>query len=71
MPSKKPQILIRTSQELIDKLDIIAEKDSRSRSNLAEKIIIEYVEKYEQKNGNITIGDITQKGNNNTIRIGN
>ena len=70
MPSKKPQILIRTSQELIDKLDIIAEKDSRSRSNLAEKIIIEYVEKYEQNNGNITIGDITQKGNNNTIKIG-
>lgn len=46
MPSTKPQILIRTDQELIDALDIIAKEQKRSRANLCELILSEYVEKY-------------------------
>ncbi len=53
MPSDKPQILIRTDKELISKLDIIAKKNNRSRANLAETILKQYVEQYEQENGRI------------------
>lgn len=49
MPSDKPQILIRTDKELIEKLDIIAKKQNRSRANLAETILKDYVEKYEKE----------------------
>lgn len=53
MPSDKPQILIRTDKELITKLDIIAKKNNRSRANLAETILKQYVEQYELENGRI------------------
>lgn len=53
MPSDKPQILIRTDKELITKLDIIAKKSNRSRANLAETILKQYVEQYEKDNGRI------------------
>lgn len=69
MPSQKPQILIRTQQELIDKLDILAKSENRSRGNLAETILLEYVNNYESKNGKIVIGEIKQSGDNNTINF--
>ena len=70
MPSTKPQILIRTNQELIDKLDILAKAKNRSRGNLAETILLEYVQNYEKQNGSISIGNlINQSGSNNTINI--
>ena len=47
MPSTKPQILIRTDQELIDALDTIAKEQKRSSANLCELILSEYVEQYE------------------------
>lgn len=69
MPSDKPQILIRTNKELIEKLDILAKACNRSRGNLAETILIDYVNNYEKQNGNIVIGEINQSGENNTINI--
>lgn len=69
MASNKPQILIRTEQELIDKLDVLAKAENRSRGNLAETILLEYVNNYESKNGNIIIGEINQSGKNNTINF--
>ena len=48
MPSKKPLLGIRTDAETIKKLKEIAEKDNRSASNLGEKIIKEWIKKYEQ-----------------------
>lgn len=69
MGSTKPQILIRTNQELIDKLDILAKAQNRSRGNLAETILLDYVNKYESKHGNIVIGEINQTGNSNTINF--
>lgn len=69
MGSTKPQILIRTNQELIDKLDILAKAENRSRGNLAETILLEYVNSYESQHGNIVIGEIKQSGKNNTINF--
>lgn len=59
MPSDKPQILIRTDKELISKLDTIAKKQNRSRANLAETILKEYVEKYEQEQGRINSAELS------------
>ncbi len=53
MPSTKPKIVIRTDEETISKLDKIAEKENRSRSNMAEQIIKKYINEYEEKNGNV------------------
>lgn len=46
MPSTKPQILIRTEQDLIDALDEIAKEQKRSRANLCEIVLSQYVEQY-------------------------
>nr|DAO76550.1 MAG TPA: antitoxin [Cressdnaviricota sp.] len=53
MPSDKPKIVIRTEQETIDKLDIIAKEQNRSRANLAEYILKDFISKYEKENGRI------------------
>ncbi len=50
MPSKKPQILIRTTEENKRKIEAIAEEQKRSVSNLMEIIIEEYLKKYETNN---------------------
>ena len=47
MPSNKPQILIRTEKEVIDKIDKIANEQHRSRANLCEYIILKWIEEYE------------------------
>lgn len=54
MPSKKPQILIRTTEENKRKIEAIAEEQKRSVSNLMEVIIEEYLKKYEAKNKQIS-----------------
>ncbi len=53
MPSTKPKIVIRTDEETISKLDKIAEKENRSRSNMAEQIIKKYINEYEEENRNV------------------
>lgn len=53
MPSNKPKIVIRTEQEIIDKLDYIAKNENRSRANMAEQIILEYIDNYENNNKNL------------------
>lgn len=70
MPSKKPKIVIHTEQITIDKLDIIAKNQNRSRANIAETIIKTYIEQYERQNGNISVGDISINSNNGNISIG-
>lgn len=59
MPSDKPQILIRTDKELITKLDAIAKKQNRSRANLSETILKEYVENYEKEQGRINSAELS------------
>ena len=59
MPSKKPQILIRTTEENKKKIEAIAEEQKRSVSNLMEVIIEEYLRKYEANNK--PVDNLTQK----------
>jgi metal-responsive CopG/Arc/MetJ family transcriptional regulator len=58
MPSNKPRLLIRTDDEIINKLDVIAKEQNRSRSNAVENIIKLYIKEYEKQNGIININDI-------------
>ena len=67
MPSSKPKIVIYSDNETISKLDIISSLLNRSRANLCETILKDYISNYETKNGNIIIGEIRQTGNNNSI----
>lgn len=45
MPSSRPKIVIYSDEKTIRQLDEIAEKQKRSRANLCELIISEYLEK--------------------------
>lgn len=55
MPSKKPQILIRTNEENKKKLEYIASREKRSVSNLMEIVIENFLNKYEAENGEIKL----------------
>ena len=59
MPSDKPKIVIRTEQSIIDKLDIIAREQNRSRANLAEYIIKDFISQYEETHGRINNGKLS------------
>lgn len=69
MPSTKPKIVIRTDTDVIEKFQNIAQRDNRTMSNLGEKLIKDYIRKYENENGKIDIkvGNIGQ--NNGTINM--
>lgn len=49
MASRKPQLNIRTEQELIDRIKRIAENEHRSLSNQIEVILIKFANEYEQQ----------------------
>lgn len=66
MPSKKPYIMIRTKQEIIDKFQVIADSENRSMSNLGETLIIKAINDYESQNGKIK----TEEKSNKTVNIG-
>lgn len=55
MPSKKPYITIRTSEENKAKLAYIAEQDGRSESNYGEMLIKKAISEYEAKHGPIPL----------------
>lgn len=55
MPSKKPILTIRTTNELIEKYRIISHIENRSISNKAETVLIDYLKNYESKHGEIII----------------
>lgn len=55
MPSKKPIIAVRTTETIIKKFTFICEKEKRSMSKQAEKMIIEMIENYEVENGIIEV----------------
>lgn len=46
MPSTAPKIVIYTTEDIIKKLDEIAKEQNRSRANLCETIIKDYLTKY-------------------------
>mgnify|MGYP003296179958 CR=1 FL=1 len=57
MTSTKPQILIRTTQEIKDKLEIIAEENNRSVSKEVELLIKRHIKRYEEDNGEIKVSN--------------
>lgn len=53
MPSDKPRLVIYTDKETLKKLEIIAKEQNRSRGNMSETILKEYIANYEQEHGRI------------------
>lgn len=69
MPSNKPRLMTYTTQEIIDKFEIIAKNESRSMSKELEFIVKEYIENYESKHGNIKVNMLKMNDNNGTINM--
>lgn len=69
MPSNKPIILVRTTEETIDKFKIICQEENRSMSKQAEKMILDLIKDYEQKNGTINVKNINVIDNKGTINM--
>ena len=65
MPSNKPIILVRTTEETIDK----CQEENRSMSKQAEKMILDLIKDYEQKNGTINVKNINVIDNKGTINM--
>ena len=55
MPSKKPQFLIRTDQEVIDKIAYIAKQNERSTTQEIVYRIKQIINDYESDHGEIII----------------
>lgn len=55
MPSKKPQFVIRTEQEVLDKLAYIAEQHERSSTQEIVYLIKRHIKAYESEHGEIQL----------------
>lgn len=55
MPTKKPVIQCVLEDSIFRKLKVLAGKEKRSTSNIAGRIVTEYIEEYEKENGKIEI----------------
>ena len=55
MPSKKPVIAVRTTEDIKTKLEYIAEFNSRSAGKEIEMLIKEHIKEFEKYNGKINI----------------
>ncbi len=53
MPSDLPRLTVRMEKELIDKVNILAKKETRSTNQQIIYILKKYIEQYEQENGHI------------------
>lgn len=53
MPSEKPIVAIRTTEELKKKIEYIAAENNRSTSKEVELLIKKHIKRYEEDNGTI------------------
>ncbi len=53
MPSKKPQFVIRTEQDILDKIAYIAEQNERSSTQEIVFLIKQHIKAYEAEHGEI------------------
>lgn len=53
LSTSKPKIVIYSEDKTIKKLDEIAKANKRSRGNMAEIIINDYIDNYEKEHGEI------------------
>lgn len=51
MPSDLPRLTVRMEKELIDKVNVIAKRESRSTNQQIIYILKKYIEQYERENG--------------------
>lgn len=66
---KQKLFSFRTNDELIEKLNIIAEKHSRTRNKEIEYALKQYVENFENQEGKINLKNINIDTNNGTINM--
>lgn len=55
MPSNKPIIAVRTTDEIIQKIKYISDENGRSASKEVEMLIKKHIKRYEEDNGEIKI----------------
>lgn len=55
MPSNKPIIAVRTTQEIIEKMKVISEENGRSVSKEVELLVKRHIQRYEEDNGEIKV----------------
>ena len=58
MPSQKPVIAVRTTEEIINKMKHIAKNNNRSVSAETEMLIKQHIKQFEEKNGTINLEEI-------------
>lgn len=58
MPSKKPTLRTYTTQEIVEKFNLIAELENRTMSKHLEYLVKKHIEEYENQNGKIEIKQI-------------
>lgn len=59
MSTDKPRLVIYTDKEYIEKLDVIAKTQNRSRGNMGETIIKQYIDQYEKEHGKIKASGVS------------
>ena len=59
MSTEKPRLVIYTDQETLNKLDIIAKTQNRSRGNLSDTILKDYIRSYEEEHGRINSAELS------------
>lgn len=57
MPTNKVSFTFNLNQEYLDKIRYIADRETRSVSNLLEHMCKLYIEQYEQEHGKILLKD--------------
>lgn len=55
MPSNKPVIAVRTTEEIKRKIEYVAEVNNRSASKEIEYVIKKHIQRYEDDNGTIEL----------------
>lgn len=70
MPSKKPLIAIRTTQEIIDEFNRICELEDRSMSNMGERLIKQFIKEYQATELNADLEDKSENFKSSNYKIG-
>ena len=79
MSTQKRQVLVRVQPTTYEKFKIISDKNHRAVSNQVEWLMLQFIAEYEQKNGQISLGESGVKslgvinnnlGGTNLIAIG-
>lgn len=64
MPSKKPQFVIRTDKDILEKISHIALENERSTTQEIVYLIKKRIKEYESENGEIVVQKTINMGDN-------